>query len=559
MVAKLLFVVGLATSALAHPNHKRHNRFHHGTGTGNGLAMPTGATYPITNGTAPHNGTDFGGSPIESPSSVEATSVLPTATGAMTVTVVPVPAESSSPDTGKDVSSVPAAIAIPSNTEVAPAGDSPAGSPAPVPAPAPAPVPGSSEDSCSVLTSTITSTSIQYITVTANSGDSASEVAPTGGAGGFYGASNPSSLAAGPIDAASSSTSVLAPSGGPGEFFPAPESASSTTTSGAGSLPSTSGSISAGAPTAGEFFPHPGQQSSVPVFDSSSSAALPSYGGGASSVIPTTFATIPSSAPSSSAALSASSVSPSSTPSSSPSTGGSTSGKKGLSYNTASLTNAFAGKGISWVYNWGASPDGSIVSGAEYVPMFWGPNSVSGWANAAASAIASGSKHALSLNEPDLDAQANVDPATAAKLHIENMNPLAGQVQIGSPAVTNGAGTNPLMGIDWLNAFFKSCAGQCKVDFVAFHWYDSASNFGYFQSHVQDVIDAAAANGVGKVWLTEFGASGSDSEVASFLEQAIPWLESQTAVDRYAYFMCADGILVKSNTISSPIGAAYAS
>ncbi|ETI19270.1 hypothetical protein G647_09102 [Cladophialophora carrionii CBS 160.54] len=494
MVAKLLFVVGLATSVLAHPNHKRHNRFHHGTGTGNGLAMPTGGAYPITNGTAPHNGTDFGGSPIESPSSVEATSVLPTATGAMTVTVVPVPAESSSPDTGKDVS---------------------------IPAPAPAPVPGSAEGSCSVLTSTITSTSIQYITVTANSGDSASEVAPTG------------------------------------EFFPAPESASSMTTSGAGSLPSTSGSISAGAPTAGEFFPHPGQQSSVPVFDSSSSAALPSYGGGAPSVVPTTFATIPSSAPSSSAAPSASSVSPSSTPSSSPSTGGSTSGKKGLSYNTASLTNAFAGKGISWAYNWGASPDGSIVSGAEYVPMFWGPNSVSGWANAAASAIASGSKHALSLNEPDLNSQANVDPATAAKLHIENMNPLAGQVSIGSPAVTNGAGTNPLMGIDWLNAFFKACAGQCKVDFVAFHWYDSASNLDYFKNHVNDVIATAQQNGIGKVWLTEFGASGSDSDVANFITEATAFLDSTDAVERYAYFMCADGILVKGNSISSPVGAAY--
>jgi hypothetical protein len=221
------------------------------------------------------------------------------------------------------------------------------------------------------------------------------------------------------------------------------------------------------------------------------------------------------------------------------------------------LTNAFAGKGISWAYNWGASPDGTIVSGAEYVPMFWGPNSVSGWASAAAAAIASGSKHALSLNEPDLTAQANVDPATAAKLHIANMNPLAGQVSIGSPAITNGAGTNPLMGIDWLNAFFKACAGQCKVDFVAFHWYDSASNLAYFKSHVNDVIAAAQQNGVGKVWLTEFGASGSDSDVANFITEATSFLDSTDAVDRYAYFMCADGILVNGNSISSPVGAAY--
>lgn len=138
------------------------------------------------------------------------------------------------------------------------------------------------------------------------------------------------------------------------------------------------------------------------------------------------------------------------------------------------------------------------------------------------------------------------------------MNPLAGQVQIGSPAVTNGAGTNPLMGIDWLNAWFEACNGECKVDFVAFHWYDSASNMAYFQSHVQDVITAAKANGVSKVWLTEFGATGSDSDVANFVSQAVEFLESTDAVERYAYFMCSDGILIDGTSISSPVGAAYA-
>lgn len=50
-------------------------------------------------------------------------------------------------------------------------------------------------------------------------------------------------------------------------------------------------------------------------------------------------------------------------------TGNQASGKKRLAYDSASLTNLFAGKGISWAYNWAATPDGSIVAGAEYVAM----------------------------------------------------------------------------------------------------------------------------------------------------------------------------------------------
>lgn len=294
----------------------------------------------------------------------------------------------------------------------------------------------------------------------------------------------------------------------------------------------------------------------------------PTYGGGdntwtngggapssAAPAVPTTFATAVSSAPPAGAS-SAAPVSSSIPPSTGGGGGGSASGgKKGLSYNDASLTNAFASKGISWAYNWAAGPGGSILPGAEFVPMLWGEKSVGAWAGAAASAIAAGSKHVLSLNEPDHTEQANMDPQSAAKLHIANVAPLSGQVAIGSPAVTNGAAP---MGLSWLDSFFGSCGGQCKIDFLAFHWYDSAQNIAYFKKHVQDAIDLATKNGISKVWLTEFGATGSDSDVAAFLGEALPWLDSQPAVERYAYFMCSDGILVKGNSLST-LGQAYAS
>lgn len=246
---------------------------------------------------------------------------------------------------------------------------------------------------------------------------------------------------------------------------------------------------------------------------------------------------------------------PSSVP---PATGGSSSGKKGLSYNDASLTNLFTGDGMTWAYNWAASPGGTIASGLEYVPMLWGLNSVSGWSSAASAAISSGSSHLLGFNEPDLSSQSNISPQDAAANHIKYMNPFAGQAQIGSPAVTNGAGSSPPMGATWMQQFFEACAGQCHVDFLTFHWYNDASQIQDFQNHVQEMISLASQNGIGKVWITEFGVTGSDDEVSSFLSQAMEYLDSQSGVERYAYFMCGDGTLLSGSSLST-LGETYAS
>ncbi|KAI1609895.1 glycosyl hydrolase catalytic core-domain-containing protein [Exophiala viscosa] len=317
---------------------------------------------------------------------------------------------------------------------------------------------------------------------------------------------------------------------------------------------SSSASATQGTQAAAAFYGKGGHSFTYTAAGASSAAQTSAEASSVSSAVATTFATVASSAAASSAASTTES-SASSTATSTSSSSSSSSGKKGLSYNTASLTDAFAGKDISWAYNWGNAADGSIVSGAEYVPMLWGLDAVDDWASAAASAISSGSEHALSFNEPDLSSQSNIDPATAATNHIKYMNPLSGQVQIGSPAVTNGVGTSPPLGTTWLSQFFEACNGECDVDFVAFHWY--GTSISDFESHVQDVISTASSNGVSKVWLTEFGATGSDSDVADFLTQAVAYLDSQSAVERYAYFMCSDGILVDGSSVSSPIGEAY--
>ena len=110
------------------------------------------------------------------------------------------------------------------------------------------------------------------------------------------------------------------------------------------------------------------------------------------------------------------------------------------------------------------------------------------------------------------------------------------------------------MDLGWLQLFFDACNDRCKVDFVAFHWYSSASNIDDLQQHVQNVIQTAAANGVDRVWLTEFGAIGTDAEVEQFLSQAMAFFATQGAVERYAYFVATEGILLNSDGALSSLG-----
>ncbi|KAH8593354.1 hypothetical protein B0O99DRAFT_480142, partial [Bisporella sp. PMI_857] len=216
-----------------------------------------------------------------------------------------------------------------------------------------------------------------------------------------------------------------------------------------------------------------------------------------------------------------------------PSTGGSSS-KRGLAFNDVSLLKAFTGKDISWCYNWGSSVSGT-TPGLEYVPMLWGTQNehTKNWVELSAKAIAAGSTHVLSFNEPDHPDQAKLTIPEAVAGHIKWMNPLAGgNVKIGAPAVTNGP-VEKSMGLEgYLKPFLAACT-SCKIDFVPIHWYDSASNFAYFKLFIEQAHDIAKK----PLWITEFAASGSQEEQAAFLDKALPFLDSLDYVERYSYFM----------------------
>lgn len=222
-------------------------------------------------------------------------------------------------------------------------------------------------------------------------------------------------------------------------------------------------------------------------------------------------------------------------------------GKRGLAYNEANLVKQLlagtTGK-ASWAYNWGSTP-GDLPAGIEYVPMLWGVQAdhTGNWIERANSAIASGSTHLLAFNEPDHNEQARVDPGTCAQAYKTHVQPFAGKARLGAPAVTNGGGE---MGLTYLRNFMNACSG-CTIDFVPIHWYDSAGNFEYFKKHVEDAKTVAGGR---PLWITEFGAAGSDAEQAAFLGQALSWLESQDYVERYAYFW-VDKLLVTNPTIAA--------
>jgi hypothetical protein len=226
-------------------------------------------------------------------------------------------------------------------------------------------------------------------------------------------------------------------------------------------------------------------------------------------------------------------------------------GKRGVAYNDASLVSAFSKyPEVTWAYNW-ADVTLDIPSSIEYVPMLWGlGDHIQNWELNAEKAILSGTTHLLAFNEPDIDSQANLTVPAAVAGYLDHMQPFSGKVELGSPAVTNGGGH---MGLGWLKNFLSGCL-SCTIDFVAIHWYNGG-DAGAFKDYV---VQAHEDGGCRPVWITEFQGPGSEEEEITFLEEVLPWLDSQDYVHRYAYFMASEGSLI-SGRVLSRVGETFAS
>jgi len=494
-VALLAF---LASTAMARPQGHGHSYVHkhNHKATGSGaLVQPTDGPFGMANSTTSTGPT--GAAPGLLLSSVS-TSVVAVP---QTVTVIPLPASSGG-------AAVTSSLAAQSQAAVSGASAASLG--------------GAEANVCATSPTTSTVTSTDYTTVT---------VSPSAAS------ANAASSNAAPYQLSNTTTPLTAPTAIAASASKKSSSAAlavSAASATASSLASPSASSSASVAPGGFYAPSSVSSYAPSSVSTSALSSAQGYSAGGS------------------ATAASSSASATSTSGTTSSGNGS---KKGVAFNDASLSQALAGK-ASHAYNWASSPGGTIASGMTYMPMLWGEKAVDTWASDAAAAIASGSTHALGFNEPDLSSQSNMLPTDAAALYIKYMNPLSGQIKLGAPAVTNGAGTSPLMGQDWLQAFFDACDGQCKVDFCPYHWYDSATNAAYFTSHQEDILSTCQKGGGSQVMVTEFAATGSLEQQQDFLNTVMPYMDAKEEVAAYFYFMTADGILLDGTELSA-LGQAF--
>lgn len=238
---------------------------------------------------------------------------------------------------------------------------------------------------------------------------------------------------------------------------------------------------------------------------------------------------------------------------------GETASKRGAAYNDiATVPLLHSSGGISWAYNWAIAEQNGLPSGIEYVPMLWGAD-FDHWPELTENGLGKGSSYLLGFNEPDMSSQSNMSPSVAATYYRTHITPFQDRAKLVSPAVTSS--TSMGMGLDWLGKFMKLCF-DCSVSVAAVHWYgDSAEAF---KSFVQDATTFARLHGLTEVWITEFALNADIGGVANqeitqaFIQSITSWLDSQSMVTRYSYFMCAEGYLISHGALN-PAGEAYAS
>jgi hypothetical protein len=221
---------------------------------------------------------------------------------------------------------------------------------------------------------------------------------------------------------------------------------------------------------------------------------------------------------------------------------------------------------VTWAYNWASDPyypsgytPNSYNGVLIYVPMLWSAASdlTSIWNNNVANDIATHETDSvLAFNEPDEcgSGQSCMNVSYAVSQYQQWIQPYAGKVLLGAPAVTNGVGSG--IGINYMEQFIANCTG-CTVDFIPIHWYGSVTDTAGFKTYVKSYWTTFAK----PVWITEFGTtSGTEAQIVAFLKNVLPWLDQQTYVKRYAYFMdraAGSPYLLNTNDSLTEIGTVF--
>ncbi|MBQ0827519.1 glycosyl hydrolase [Streptomyces tagetis] len=211
--------------------------------------------------------------------------------------------------------------------------------------------------------------------------------------------------------------------------------------------------------------------------------------------------------------------------------------RKGVSLNPVDgAAQALADSRASWYYNW-TSSTGPVTrpEGVDYVPMIWGPGSVT---DAELGAAAAEGRELLGFNEPDMAGQADMSPEQALDLwpRLE-----ATGLRLGAPAVAFGGDVEG----GWLDRFMKGAEQRgLRVDFIPLHWY--GGDFGPdAPNQLRRYLEAVHERYRKPIWLTEYALTDfsqatprypSPREQTDFVTSSTRMLDSLDFVERYAWF-----------------------
>ena len=198
--------------------------------------------------------------------------------------------------------------------------------------------------------------------------------------------------------------------------------------------------------------------------------------------------------------------------------------------------------GNDWFYKW--SNNGNSDINREYSPMAWGKGAADDDDDIEIIKDKYKSTHILAFNEPDdCNGQSgqygNMCVVDTSLTYYKNL--LKSGLRTVSPACRQGGV------FDWLNEFNSKAVDQkIRIDVIAVHWYDWASNpenspnanpqdiFNRFVNYLDSVHQIYNL----PIWITEFNANKYRNEWVhrQFLQLALPFLEETEYIERYAFF-----------------------
>lgn len=227
---------------------------------------------------------------------------------------------------------------------------------------------------------------------------------------------------------------------------------------------------------------------------------------------------------------------------------------------------------VTWWYDWGR--DDVSTTTQSYVPMMWGAYSTF---ETSMNTVVSKTNvtHFLAFNEPDAAGQGGGSLITTivagAIPYYKKM--LRSGMRMVSPSPTEGKERV------WLDTFADVAATQkLRIDAIGMHWYD----WGFICSNYTDcnsaggavnndatavfnrfksAVNACYALHKKPIWITEFNASKyrSNAVHAAFIALALPWLDANPNVERYAYFFGNDVPARNTDGTLTAAGQAYSS